>query len=396
MYKFNPRFLLTAFVLLLTCLSVSAQGLSRAKPEEVGLSSERLQRLSAVFQEYVDEGKLSGSVIMIARHGKVAYLEAFGQRDRESKSPMKTDTIFRIASQTKALVSVGVMILQEEGQLLISDPVGKYIPEFQETTVAVAKEGGGYDVVKAKRPITIRDLLTHTAGINYGGGVASERWEEAGIQGWYFADRDEPISATVSRMASLPFVAQPGERWVYGYNTDILGVVIESASGQALDDFLHARLFKPLGMRDTHFYLPPKYKNRLAVVYSASKENDLERSPDAGGMIGQGAYVEGPRKSFSGGAGILSTAIDYTSFLQMMLNGGLFNGNRILSPKTVDLMTVDHVGDDLSWRRKGFRPGLFFSGRFRRERRAGFSWRVWLGWGLTTQPTGSIRRSSWW
>ncbi len=357
--KFNLRFLLAAFVLLITCSSVSAQELSRAKPEELGLSSERLQRLSAVFQEYVDEGKLSGSVILIARHGKVAYLEAFGHRDRESKSPMKTDTIFRIASQTKALISVGVMILQEEGQLLISDPVGKYIPEFQETTVAVAKEGVGYDVVKAKRSITIRDLLTHTAGISYGSGVVSDRWEEAGIQGWYFADRDEPISATVSRIASFPFAAQPGERWVYGYNTDILGVVIERASGQALDDFLHVRLFKPLGMRDTHFYLPPKNKNRLAVVYSASGTDALERSPDLGGMIGQGAYVEGPRKSFSGGAGILSTAMDYSSFLQMMLNGGSFNGNRILSRKTVELMTVDHVGD--IFRREGMGFGLGFS-----------------------------------
>lgn len=357
--KFNPRFLLAVFVLLITCSSISAQDLSKAKPEEVGLSSERLQRLSAVFQGYVDEGKLSGSVIMIARQGKVAYLEAFGQRDRETKSAMKTDTIFRIASQTKALVSVGVMILQEEGKLLISDPVGKYIPEFQETTVAVSKEGGGYDVVKANRPITIRDLLTHTAGINYGGGVASDRWEEAGIQGWYFADRDEPISDTITRLAALPFAAQPGERFVYGYNTDILGVVIERASGQTLSDFLHARLFKPLGMRDTHFYLPPKKKNRLAVVYSATEEVDLERAPDPGGMVGQGAYVEGPQKSFSGGAGILSTAMDYTSFLQMMLNGGSFNGNRILSRKSVELMTVDHVGDIFRGDGRGF--GLGFS-----------------------------------
>jgi CubicO group peptidase (beta-lactamase class C family) len=357
--KFNPRILIASLVLLLTSLSVAAQELSRAKPEEVGLSSERLQRLSAVFQEYVDEDKLSGSVIMIARQGKVAYLDALGQRDRESKSPMKTDTIFRIASQTKALVSVGVMILQEEGKLLISDPVGKYIPEFQETTVAVSKEGGGYDVVKANRPITIRDLLTHTAGINYGGGVASDRWEEAGIQGWYFADRDEPISDTITRLAALPFVAQPGERFVYGYNTDILGVVIERASGKTLSDFLHARLFKPLGMRDTHFYLPPKKKNRLAVVYSASDTSALERAPDPGGMIGQGAYVEGPRKSFSGGAGILSTAMDYTSFLQMMLNGGSFNGKHILSRKTVELMTLDHVGD--IFRRDGMGFGLGFS-----------------------------------
>ena len=264
--KIFPHFLITTLVLLTTCTSISAQELSKAKPEEVGLSSERLQRLSSVFQEYVDDGKLSGSVILIARQRKVAYLEAFGQRDRESKLPMETDTIFRIASQTKALVSVGVMILQEEGRLLISDPVGKYIPEFQETTVAVAMDGGGYEVVKAKRPITIRDLLTHTAGISYGNGIASDRWKEAGIQGWYFADRDEPLGATVFRIATLPFDAQPGERWVYGYNTDILGVVIERVSREALNDFLHARLFKPLGMRDTHFYLPKKKKDHLAVV----------------------------------------------------------------------------------------------------------------------------------
>ena len=359
MYKFIPRFLLATLVLLIICSSISAQELTRAKPEELGLSSERLQRLNAVFQEYVDEGKLSGSVIMIARHGKVAYLEAFGHRDRESQSPMKTDTIFRIASQTKALTSVGVMILQEEGQLLISDPVGKYIPEFQETTVAVAKEGGGYDVVKAKRPITIRDLLTHTAGISYWGGVANDLWEEAGILGWYFADRDEPIAATVSRMASLPFAAQPGGRYVYGFNTEILGVVIERVSGETLNDFLHARIIEPLGMRDTHFYLPPIKKNRLAVVYSATGEGDLERAPDPGGMVGQGAYVEGPRKSFSGGAGLLSTAMDYAIFLQMLLNGGKFNGNRIISSKTVELMTVDHLGD--IYLRAGRGYGLGFS-----------------------------------
>jgi CubicO group peptidase (beta-lactamase class C family) len=257
---------------------------------------------------------------------------------------MKDDAIFRIASQTKALVSVGVLRLQEEGQLLLSDPVGKYIPEFQKTTVAVAREGG-YDVVAARRPITIRDLLTHTAGVAYGTGIAKDVWEKAGIQGWYFADRDEPVAATVARMAALPFESQPGEKYVYGYSTDILGVVIERASGQSLDDFLRSRIFEPLKMRDTHFYLPPAKVDRLASVYAATG-GKIERAP-AGGrwpIIGQGAYVEGPRKSFSGGAGLVSTATDYARFLQMMLNGGELDGARILGRKTVELMTVDHLG----------------------------------------------------
>jgi CubicO group peptidase (beta-lactamase class C family) len=346
MMSFKARLHLSSFLLaLLVHSAVFAQGLPVTQPESVGISSERLEYLSHALHGYVDDGDLPGGVALVARHGKVAYLEAFGQRDRESASPMQSNTIFRIASQTKALVSVGVMILQEEGQLLISDPVGKYLPEFQETTVAVAEGDGGYVVENAKRAITIRDLLTHTAGIGYGYGAASDRWKEADIQGWYFAHRDEPIGATVTRMARLPFDAQPGEEFVYGYGTDILGALIERISGETLDDYLHTRIFLPLGMQDTHFYLPKGKEDRLSVVYSTTDDGGLERAPDPGRMVGQGAYVEGPRKSFSGGAGLLSTATDYATFLQMMLNGGSFNGHRILSPKTVELMTVNHLGE---------------------------------------------------
>ncbi len=327
------------------CGPVFAQGLPRAQPEDVGLSSARLQRLSDVLQDYVSDGRLAGAVALVARHGRVAYLEAFGHRDLESRSPMRENAIFRIASQTKALVGVGVMILQEQGLLLITDPVGKYLPEFRTTTVAEPREDGGYDVVDAERSITIRDLLTHMAGISYGYGVARDRWGEAGIQGWYFAHRDEPVRATVARMARLPFDAQPGERWIYGYSTDILGALVERVSGLALDDFLRTRILEPLGMRDTHFYLPEAKSDRLAVVYSVKAEGGLERAPNPGGMVGQGAYLEGPRKSFSGGAGLLSTAIDYARFLQMLLNGGQLDGVRILTRKTVQLMTVDHLGE---------------------------------------------------
>ena len=220
---------LTPLVLaiLLVAETLFAQGLTVAKPEAVGMSSERLARLTVALQDYVDDGRLSGAVAIVSRRGHIAYLEAVGHRDKEAASPMATDTIFRIASQTKALVSVGVLMLQEEGVLLITDPVGKYLPEFMATTVAQPNGRGSYDVVAAKRPITIRDLLTHTAGISYGSGPAADRWEEAGITGWYFAHRDEPAGDVMARLAKLPLDAHPGERWIYGYNTDILGAMIE-------------------------------------------------------------------------------------------------------------------------------------------------------------------------
>lgn len=356
--RYKQSILFFLFFLWIAAAS-QAQELPVAKPEAVGLSSERLQRLSTVFQAYADDKKMAGSVILIARHGKIAYFNAFGKKDIESGAAMQNDAIFRIASQSKALVSTAIMMLQEEGKLLITDPVSKYLPEFKETTVAEPKEGGGYNIVKAKRAITIRDLLTHTAGIGYGGGVAADKWKEADIQGWYFAHRDEPIAATIARLAALPMDAHPGEKYVYGYNTDILGVVVEKASGKPLDEFLTTRIFAPLGMKDTYFYLPDNKTARLATVYSAFADKPLERAPDAGTMASQGAYVKGPRKSFSGGAGLLSTATDYAKFLQMFLNGGTANGKRILSRKTVELMTVSHTNKINFRAGEGF--GLGFS-----------------------------------
>ena len=352
-----PAFLLLAFMLQLT---LYAQEFKKVPANSVGLFSERLEFLTNTFQEYVDKGELPGAVVLVARKGQIAYLNAFGKSDKENNLPMQENSIFRIASQTKAIVSVGIMLLQEEGKLLITDPVGKYIPAFKETTVAVPQEGAAYEIVKAQRPITIRDLLTHTAGIGYGQGIASDLWKQANIQGWYFADREEPIQATVSRMAALPFEAQPGEKFVYGYNTDILGALIEVVSGESLDTFLKTRILDPLGMNDTHFYLPKAKSSRLTVVYSPTKKG-LERAPNPGGMVGQGAYLDGPRVSFSGGAGFLSTAVDYAKFLQMMLNKGSFNGKQIISPKTVALMTVNHLGAiPFPWE-KGVGFGLGFS-----------------------------------
>lgn len=335
---------LLVVLLLLLAQGSSAQAPARARADAAGISSARLQRLTAALKAYVTAERLPGAVTLVARRGRIVYSEAVGYRDRESAAPMRTDSIFRIASQSKALVSVGIMQLQEEGRLRITDPVGRYIPEFLKTTVAVPREDGAYEIVPARRPVTIRDLLTHTAGISYGSGPAAERWKAAGIQGWYFADRDEPIAATVARIASLPFDAQPGERWVYGYATDILGVVLEKVSGQPLDEFLEERITRPLRMDDTHFYLPVEKAGRLVTVYSR-RADGLARAPDPGAMTGQGAYVHGPRKSLSGGAGLLSTAGNYMRFLQALLNGGALDGARILSRKSVELMTVDHLGD---------------------------------------------------
>jgi len=320
-----------------------AQSIQTVAPDQVGFSSERLTRLDQTLQQYVDQSWMSGGVVLVMRDGQALYYTSFGMRDVESADPMQVDDMFRIASQTKALVSVGIMILQEQGKLLLNDPVGKYLPEYQKTKVAESDGKGGYRSVDAKRPITIRDLLTHTAGISYG--IADHpQWKEAGIQGWYFADRDEPIRETIRRLASLPFNAQPGERYVYGYATDILGVVIEAITQQSLEEFLQKEILNPLKMTDTHFYVPTNKVDRLATVYSRVNGGKIVRAADPGGSVGQGHYVNGPRKSFSGGAGLVSTAQDYGRFLQMLLNGGELDGARILSPVSVELMRSHQTG----------------------------------------------------
>lgn len=323
------------------------------------MSSERLELLTSALQQYVDDEALPGVVVRVHRSGNVVYEEALGWRDREAGAPMRGDALFRIASQTKAVVSVAIMMLQEEGTLLISDPLHRWLPAFRETTVAESDGNGGYDVVPARRAITLRDLLTHTAGVGYGYGLGGDAWEAAGITGWYFAHRSESVRETIDRMAALPFPAQPGQAFVYGYSTDILGAVVEAASGMALDDFLAERLFQPLDMRDTHFFVPPAKEARLAVVYNQGE--GLPRAPEGPGMDTQGQYVDGPRASFSGGAGLVSTARDYSRFLQMLLDGGELEGERLLSPSTVALMTTDHI--EALYGAPGMGFGLGFSVR---------------------------------
>ena len=334
-----------------------------------------------MLQQYVDENRLAGAVALVLRDGQPAYERAVGWSDKEAGRRMAPNTIFRIASQTKAITSAAILVLMEEGKLTLTDPVSRYIPSFAGSKVAVRNDapGAAPEIVPAKRPITIRDLLTHTAGISYGTDRhVAALYEAKGLGpaagfGWFTADKDEPICDTMERLGTLPFVAQPGEAWVYGYNTDILGCVVERASGTALDAFVRSRITGPLGMKDTQFFLPPDQRDRLAAVYTIGADGKIARAAD--GPRGQGAYVEGPRRSFAGGAGLLSTARDYARFLEMIRKGGALDGVRILAPRTVALMTTNQIGTLHSPNRARIRARVPDDRPLRRER-AGFGGRV--------------------
>lgn len=343
MRNIQARLLLA--IVFTSFITTAAQGaeFSRTRPERLGMSSDRLDRLDNVLKSYVETEQLAGQVVLVLRNGRLAYSAANGMQDIGKGIAMKEDSIFRIASQTKAIVSTGIMILHERGQLDISHSLGRYIPEWKDMQVAVVNSDGSYTLEPAEQDITLRHLLTHTAGMSYGSGPAQAEWETAGFQGWYFANRDEPIAESIARMGSLPLNAHPGSQWIYGYSTDILGVVIEKASGKNLNEFLYEEILKPLEMNDTHFYLPDNKVDRLTTVYQPKAGGGIEAIPAKDGMRSQGMYVDGPRTSFSGGAGLLSTAPDYARFLQMTLNGGELDGTRILSRKTIELMTTDHL-----------------------------------------------------
>jgi CubicO group peptidase (beta-lactamase class C family) len=357
--RFCGRTALAAVIFVLALASLlQAAELPKAKPAEVGLSAERLGRLGRVMQEYVDNDKVKGVVVLLMRNGKVAYNESFGKLDPEKGTPMPVDAIFRIASQTKAITTTAVMTLFEEGRFLLDDPISRYIPEFADSRVAVPaqdKRTAGYATVPTKRQITIRDLLTHTAGISYGDGPAREEYVKAGIYGWFLADKDVPVGDVIRRLARLPFDAQPGEKWVYGYNTDILGYLVERVSGMSLAEYIEKRITGPLGMTDTHFFLPESKIGRFTPVYGADKSGKLKLIEPAA----DNSYVKGPRKCYAGGAGLLASADNYARFLQMILNGGELDGARVLGPKSVELMTVDHVGGLYAGGSEGFGLGFW-------------------------------------
>jgi CubicO group peptidase (beta-lactamase class C family) len=317
-----------------------------ARAEEVGMSSERLQRLSQRMQEYVDKGQVAGVVTLVARQGKVVQYEARGFRNREEKIPMRADDVFVIMSMTKPIASTALMMHFEEGKFLLTDPVSKWLPEFEKMQVRVADGQDGFKMVPA-RPITVRHVLTHTAGLGNRrtGAPPAKDAPEAVAPPTLLRDR-------VRQIASYPHHFQPGDKWEYGSATDVVAALVEVMSGMNMDEFLRARIFKPLGMNDTYYNVPESKWNRRATVYVPEKDGSIHARP-----------LTNPRTTtiFSGVAGLSSTAADYFRFHQMMLNGGELNGVRLLSPKTIDLMISNHIGDLVTIRGPGCGFGLGYS-----------------------------------
>jgi CubicO group peptidase (beta-lactamase class C family) len=328
--------------------------LSLAKPEEAGLSTERLQRLDRVVQEYIDRQWIPGAVVLIARHGKIVYYKGLGKDDMEKGNKMDKEAIFRIASQTKAITSTAVMMLYEEGHFLLDDPISQYIPEFKNPKVLdkFNTKDSTYTSVPATNEITIRQLLTHTSGIGYGvfdreqlGAIYSKaRYQEVPI-----ASADYLLKDQIRQLAKQPLLHQPGEKWTYGMNIDVLGYLVEVVSGMSLKDFLRQRLFDPLGMKDTYFYLPKEKGSRLTELYQenqsgkAVKYSAQYREP--GLNISAAFPLMANGKYYAGGGGLSSTAMDYAIFLQMILNKGEYNGKRLLSRNTVEMMTMNQIGN---------------------------------------------------
>jgi len=343
------------FLSILTiCIALSplayGQGLPAAAPKSVGLSRQRLDRITTLMQQQVDGQLLAGAVALVARNGQVVYLESVGLRDKERHAGMSPDTIFRIASMSKPITSVAVMMLYEEGHFQLKDPISKFIPEFKNVKVLVPGDDGAEgQLVPAKREITIRHLLTHTSGLTYQWDPrVGAKYSEAGITHGLLQDNDL-LGDDMKKLAQLPLVHQPGEAWTYGLNTDVLGRLIEVVSGMSLDEFLRTRIFLPLQMNDTYFFLPMEKVSRLAAVYGPDSNGTLKRLGND--ILGDGPFkicvtypCEGPRRYYSGGGGLCSTVLDYARFAQMLLNGGELDGVRLLSRKTVDWMTADQVG----------------------------------------------------
>jgi CubicO group peptidase (beta-lactamase class C family) len=310
---------------------MSGLGLPMAdRPEDIGLSPERLERIKATLRQDVERRLIPGAVMLIARGGRIGFAEAFGWRDREAQAPMSDDAIFRVASMTKPVTSVAAMILAEEGSLQISAPVAEYLPEFKERTVGVER-------VRARRTMTVQDLLRHTSGLTYaafGDSPVQMIWRDADLM-----NEKQTNADLVAKLSQLPLMFEPGTTWEYSMSTDVLGRVVEVVSGQSLADFFAARITGPLGMRDTAFEATGERAARLAEPQADAATG--ERPPMRN--------VAGPHRWASGGGGLVSTAADYLRFCQMLLNGGELDGTRLLAPKTVRHMAANHLPDNVGY-----------------------------------------------
>jgi CubicO group peptidase (beta-lactamase class C family) len=353
--------LLASALALILALPLGAAGppASTALPAEVGFDPVRLARVDALLRSEVDAGHIAGATALIMRRDKVAYRKAFGMADRENQKPMRPDTLFRIASMTKSLTSVAVMMLYEEGKILLTDPIGKHLPVLAEMEVQVPGDDAKTvptktvptKTVPTKTPITIRHLLTHTSGFTYalwGIQPLADMYLEGGINGGLESSEGTSCEM-VEKLAELPLLHHPGERFSYGLSIDVLGCLVETLSGESLEAFFARRIFAPLGMDDSYFYPPPEKLERLAAVYQPTAGGKIERSPE--GVIeidtlrySQSYLYTGAKTYCAGGAGMVSTADDYARFLRMMLGGGAVDGVRLLSPATVELMRQDHIG----------------------------------------------------
>ena len=369
---FSTRFTLAVFALVLSFAAFAAAvpPLPVAQPESVGMSSARLKKIGAAMQKEVADGSFRGAVVMVARKGKLVYQEAFGMQT--ASVPMKTDTLFRIYSMTKPLASVAAMMLVEDGRIQLTDPVGKHLPGFDKMQVSVATktaEGTAYNTVAQERPMTVQDLLRHTSGLAYGeitqNAPVKEGLERAGVyrKDMDYESRGVTPTEQVEAMAKVPLAFQPGTTWHYSLSVDILGRVVEAASGKRLSEFLEERLFRPLKMRDSAFSLPQAKLPRLAEPL------DKDRFSGNPNRLIDVSYVP---KNDSGGAGAVSTAGDYIRFAQAMMNGGSLEGARVLSRTSVKLMTSDHLGTfinqplqpgELLLGTKGYTFGLGFAVR---------------------------------
>lgn len=356
--KAIERWVTRAGVGAITAVAIHAMAadLDKATPESVGMSSARLERIGSVVQASIAKNEISGAVVGVTRNNKLVYLKSFGAADAETKTPMTDDSIFRIASMSKAITSVAVMMLYEDGKLLLWDPVSKYVPEFKEPKVLVPVTPGDpkteYKTVPAKREITITDLLAHTSGISY------QFWNKPQIAPLYnqggVSDGLEPVAGNIGdnikRLAKMPLIHHPGEGYEYGLNTDVLGYLVEVVSGMTLDQFLKERILTPLKMTETQFYISPAQRARMVNLYVPAEKGGMMKAADTtirwGGLAFAVNANYGDMKGYySGGAGLTSTAKDYLRFVQMLINGGQLDGVRLLSPKAVELMSTNQIGN---------------------------------------------------
>lgn len=329
-------------------------------PEKVGFSTDRLERVRPVMQAYVDQKKLPGVITLVSRRGKVVHFERFGLMDIEANKPMQADTIFRIYSMTKPITCVAMMMLYEEGRFQLDDPISKFIPAFADVKVFGKTNDGKIKLSDLEREITIRDLMTHTSGLTYGSFEASPvaaMYQEAGL-----FNRARTLQENVQELVKLPLVNQPGTVWRYSVSTDVLGHLVELIADMPFDAFLEQRIFAPLHMTDSGFYVPKEKIDRFAALYSPADNGRLELTdPPATGEYSK------PPSLFSGGGGLVSTTTDYLQFAQMVLNGGELDGTRLLGRKTIEFMTTNHIPDQLmplqiahDWVLHGYGYGLGF------------------------------------